>query len=469
MFVGREKEIEMLDKLYDKNKFEMVVMYGRRRIGKTTLIVEFMNNKYGLLFTAQEASDKINLDNFSSKIYEKFGLPKTTGSFKSWNDAFEFIAEQTKEKRFVLAFDEFPYAVNENKALKSILQNLIDHRLKDTKLFLILCGSQVAFMEKEVLGVKSPLFGRRTCQIKLDGFNYLESSKLLQDIPTEDKIKYYACIGGTPYYLSKIEKELSFEENIKELYFNISSYLYNEPVMLLQQELREPAMYNSIISTVASGATKLNEIATKLEEDRSKIFSYLNVLINMKIITKEYPFGENVSKSRKGLYKIADNCYAFWYRFIFPNKPEIESGSGHIIADSEVFGEDLNRFIGKLAFEDISREYLIEQNLQGKLPFQATSFGKWWGNDPQQKSETDFDVILANRKEKKILLCECKYRNSLTDLNDLKKHVNRDYLFPEYNQKYFYFISKANFTKETIDFANQKENIKLITIDQLFS
>lgn len=468
MFVGREKEIEMLNKLYEKNKFEMVVMYGRRRIGKTTLIVEFMNNKNGLLFTSQEASDKINLDNFSSKIYEKFGLPKTTGSFKDWNDAFEFIAEKTKDKRFVLAFDEFPYAVNENKALKSILQNLIDHRLKDTKLFLILCGSQVAFMEKEVLGVKSPLFGRRTCQIKLDGFNYLESSKLLQDIPNEDKIKYYSCIGGTPYYLSKIDKELSFEENIKELYFNISSYLYNEPIMLLQQELREPAMYNSIISTVASGATKLNEIATKLEEDRSKIFSYLNVLTKMKIITKEYPFGENVTKSRKGLYKIADNCYAFWYRFIFPNKPEIESGNGHIIADSEVFGEDLNRFIGKLAFEDICKEYLIDQNLQGKLPFQATSFGKWWGNDPQQKSETDFDVIFANRKEKKILLCECKYRNSLTDLNDLTKHINRDYLFPEYNQKYFYFISKAKFTTETIDFANQKENIKLITIDQLF-
>lgn len=468
IFIGRKKELEILNKLHSKDKFEMIVMYGRRRIGKTTLISEFIKDKNAIFYTAQEANDKINLENFSNKIYNNFDLPKSMGSFKTWNDAFEFIGEKAKNQRIILAFDEFPYAANENKSLKSILQNSIDHILKDTKLFLILCGSQITFMEEEILGAKSPLFGRRTAQIKLEGFNYLESAKLLEGFSNEEIIKYYACIGGTPQYLLKVDKDLSFEENIKELYFDISSYLYNEPVMLLQQELREPAMYNSIISTVASGATKLNEISTKLEEDRAKVYKYLDTLINMEIITKEYPFGENIAKSRKGIYKIADNCYAFWYKFVFPNKPEIESGTGSIVADSEVFGENLNRFIGKPAFEDICRQYLIEQNLYGNLPFKATSYGRWWGNDTKEKRETDFDIVIANRKEKKMILCECKFRNTLNNLTEIKKLVEKDYMFPEYIDKYYYFFSKINFSKDAIDFVKNRKNIKLITLDDLF-
>lgn len=467
MFVGRKNELSALENLYSTDKFEMVVIYGRRRIGKTTLISKFVENKPAIFYSAQEANDKTNLDNFSRKIYEFTGIPISTGSFNTWNDALDFLAEKAKNDRIVLAFDEFPYAANGNKALKSILQNSIDHKLKDTKIFLILCGSQIAFMERDVLGAKSPLFGRRTAQIKLEGFNYLDSALLLDGISNSEKIKYYACIGGTPHYLAQINKSISFEQNIKKLFFDISGYLYNEPMMLLQQELREPAMYNSIIGTIASGATKLNEIATKISEDRAKVYKYLNTLVNMKLIKKDIPFGEDPESSRKGIYKIDDNCYSFWYRFVFPNKPEIENGSGSIIADSLVFNENLNAYIGKNAFEEICKQYLIIKNQKKELPFIVTSFGNWWGNDNVKRVQTDIDCVAGNKIEKKLILVECKYKDDFNEMRELKELIEKSYLFPKYKKKYHYFFSKNQLSLNAQRFA-EENNIKLVTEDDLF-
>ena len=238
MFVGREKELTALNKLYVEDQFQMVVIYGRRRIGKTTLITEFISKKPAIFFTAHEVNDALNLSRFSEKVYRFFDIPESAGSFNSWHDAFDFLAQKAKKRRFILAFDEFPYAASANRALKSILQTAIDHSYKKTGLFLILCGSHMGFMESEVLGYNSPLFGRRTAQIKLDGLDYYDAGKMLSGFSNEDKIKFYACVGGTPHYLAQIKKSESFEGNIKRLYFDISGYLYNEPMMLLQQELR---------------------------------------------------------------------------------------------------------------------------------------------------------------------------------------------------------------------------------------
>jgi AAA+ ATPase superfamily predicted ATPase len=290
----------------------MVVMYGRRRVGKTTLISNFIKDKRAMFFSAQEANDRMNITLFSKTIFTFFQMSPVHTPFETWNDAFAFIADKAKTERFILAIDEFPYAAEANKSLKSIFQNAIDHQLKDTQIFIILCGSQINFMENEVLGYKSPLFGRRTSQMKIQGFDYLDAAKMLEGFGLEDKIKMYACIGGTPHYLAQVDNEKSFEENIYDLYFDISGYLYDEPTMLLKQELREPAMYNSIIAAIAGGASRLNEIATKIGEERSKTIKYLDTLIHLNILHKEHPFGHDPSKSKKGIYKISDNCYGFW-------------------------------------------------------------------------------------------------------------------------------------------------------------
>jgi uncharacterized protein len=468
MFIGRDRELKTLNDLYAQATFQMVVIYGRRRIGKTTLITQFIKGKPAIFFTAQEANDIINLAEFSKKIYSFFDLPISTGRFQSWNDAFDFIGRKAKDQQFILVFDEFPYATAENKALKSVLQNSIDHMLKDSGLYLIICGSQVSFMESEVLGYKSPLFGRRTAQIMLDGFDYYDAAKMLKEYCNEDKVKFYSSFGGTPHYLAQINHSQSFEENITRLYFDISGYMYNEPVMLLQQELREPAMYNSIIGAIAAGASRLNDISIKLGEETTKVSKYIKTLIDLNILDKEYPFGEDIGSSRKGIYKLADNSYNFWYRFVFPSRPEIESGNGDLVAAGVVLTEQLLSYIGKPPFEDICRQYLIRHNRRGDLPFTATSFGKWWGNDPVEKAQADFDVIAANRISKQILLGECKWKNSIDDVAEIKKLINKDHLLPDYSERYYCLFSKVPFTTEALAMEHNNSKLRLINLDMMF-
>jgi AAA+ ATPase superfamily predicted ATPase len=463
VFIGREKELAALNKLYDEKAFQMVVLYGRRRIGKTTMISEFIANKPAIFFTAQELNDALNLSLFSKKIYSFFGIPESTGAFSNWNRAFEFLAAKARERRFILAFDEFPYAVSANRSLKSILQAAIDHELKNTGLYLILCGSQMGFMENEVLGYKSPLFGRRTAQIKLEGFDYYDAGKMLTGFDTEDKLKFYACVGATPHYLAQIKSGESFEENIKRLFFDISGYLFNEPMMLLQQELREPAMYNSIITAIAGGASRLNEIAAVISEDSPKVSKYLHTLVNLQLVNKVYPFGENAVNSRRGIYRVADNCYSFWYGFVFPNIAEIESGSGDIVADTEVFGDRLSAYTGRL-FESVCLQYLQRANRKKMLPFTATSFGSWWGTDPKEKAQSDIDVIAANRNGKQVIMGECKWRKSINTTVETEKLMSKQHLLPEYIERYFYLFTKTSSIKGT----ENMERLSVVSAAGLF-
>ena len=467
MFVSRTDEIASLNKLYYKDSFQMAVVYGRRRVGKTTLLSEFVKGKPAIFFAATEANEHLNLALFSEKVYTFFKLPKVTGAFGNWHDAFSFIAEKAKEQHFILVIDEFPYLAYANKSINSILQNIIDHELKNTNLFLILCGSQISFMENEVLGSKSPLFGRRTAQFRIEGFDYFDAAKMLTGVSNEDKVKYYACIGGTPHYLSQINPRLSFEENLIDLYFNPRAYLYGEPAMLLQQELREPAMYNSIISAIANGSSRMNDISTKISEETSKSSKYVKTLLDLRILRKVVPFDENPQSSRKTIYQIADHCFRFWYRYIFLNKDSIETGTGRIIAESIVFPE-LSAFIGKPAFEDICRQYIIRKNKQNALPFLVTGFGTWWGTDNKKKQEDDIDIVAANKPHKKALLCECKWRNESTDTVEIQHLLDKSRLLPGYNEYYYMFFSKAPFTDDGLRLAQENQNLQLVTLDMLF-
>ena len=467
MFVSRTEELAALQGLYDKDKFQMAVMYGRRRVGKTTLINEFIKNKPSIFFAAQEANEHLNLRMFSEKVYAFFGLPISTGAFSDWNTAFTFIADRAKKQKFILAIDEFPYIAETNKSIKSILQNVIDHELLETKLFLILCGSQISFMENEVLGYKSPLFGRRTAQFKIEGFDYISASEMLAGVSNEDKIKYYACVGGTPHYLAQIDAKLSFEDNIKSLFFSPQGYLYGEPAMLLQQELREPAMYNSIISAIATGASKLNDISTKIGEDTSKTIKYIKTLMDLKILHREHPFGDNPERSKKSVYKISDNCYRFWYKYVFMNKAGVDSGIGKDIADSMVF-PSLSAFIGKPAFEDICLQYVIRMNKRKRLPFLATNFGTWWGNDKTERKNADIDIVADNMTENTVLLCECKWRNELVETAEIEKLMSKTRLLPLYDKYYFIFFSKAQFCDEVRRLEEKYDNLTLVSLDMLF-
>jgi AAA+ ATPase superfamily predicted ATPase len=460
MFVGRNRELQTLENLYQKECFQMVVLYGRRRVGKTTLISKFIEGKPGIFFAAQEANDRLNLEMFSRQLYRFFEVSRELPPFQDWSRALQFFAEKARDRQVILAIDEFPYAVGGNRGLKSILQNTIDHSLKDTRTFIILCGSQIGFIEDQVLGY----------QMKIGGFDYLDAAEMLNPYSDEDKIRFYSCVGGTPYYLSRIEHDLSFEENIAALYFDPAGYLYDEPLMLLKQELRDGAVYNSIISAIAAGAAKLNDIAAITGEERSKAGKYLDTLIGLGILHKEYPFGEDIGKSRKGLYRISDNCYRFWYRYVFLNKTAIEQGAGEPLFRSLL--PELNSFTG-FSFEEICLQYLIRENNRSELPFIFTRSGRWWrpcrGTNPHTKTNEEIDLVFSDQRGKQIIFAECKWRNTVTETPVLEKLVEQSALLAPYETRYYYLFSKSGFSSGCRALAEKTGNVVLVETGDLFA
>lgn len=302
MFVGRDRELKKLETLYERGEFEYVVFYGRRRVGKTTLMNEFLKDKKSAYYMAVEGTKAENLAGLSKSLLSIKG--GALSSFPDFETMLEYIDQLARSgERLVLAIDEFPYLAASYPAISSMLQSHIDHCWKDSRLFLILCGSSISFMEEQVLGYKSPLYGRRTAQFKLHPFTFFEAKEMLPSYTNEEQAVLYGATGGIPEYLSRIRQEKTVDENIIDLFFDESGRLFDEPSNLLKQELREPATYHSIISAIAGGAGRLNEIATKTGLETSGCSSQLSSLIKLEIVEKEVPVTET-SGGRKTLYKL---------------------------------------------------------------------------------------------------------------------------------------------------------------------
>lgn len=459
MFIGREKELADLNEMYEQDKFQLFVLYGRRRVGKTTLLNEFCKNKPTIFYSAEQSNDKRNLEKFSEQVFT-FYHETLLESFSSWENALSYINNRQSDKRLLLVFDEFPYLVRKNKALLSTLQHLIDHTLQFGKLFIVLCGSYMGFMEKEVLGAKSPIFGRRTGQLHMKPFDYQTSVQFMEGYDEEDKIRLYGAFGGTPLYLQQIQKENSFEENIKNSFLRATAYLYEEPLLLLRQEVQEPGIYSAIIEAIAGGATKANEIATKIGEEQAKCIKYINTLCELGILYKETPFGEK-SSTRKTIYGISDFMFRFWYRYVFSNRTLLETGAQETVWKRRI-EPDYSNYMG-LVFEKICKDYLYRKNSCGELPILFTSIGRWWGTDQTERKQIEIDLIASD--ENNYIVCECKWRNELLDLSTLDKLRHRaDVFCRERNCTWYYLFSKSGFTKAVFEEAERNENVVLVEL-----
>ena len=388
MFVGREEELRVLEDAYARTEFQMVVVYGRRRVGKTTLLDRFARDKRTLYFTAQEASGVANLRRFSRLAYESFGAPVTAGAFSSWLDALEYVASEAArlDGPLLLVFDEFPYAAQADQSLPSELQIAMDRSFKGTNVTMVLCGSNEGFMEGEVLGGKSPLYGRRTAQIRLRPLDCMDARDMLPGVSAADAVRYYATFGGTPYYVEQVDVAQGYEGNVARLLFSTSGLLYGEPSMLLRQELREPALYNSVLSAVAHGMTTPKGIAERAGVERVSVGRYLRVLVDLGILERRVPFGANPDATRRASYAMADPFFSFWYRFVGPSADAVEMGAGAAVAREVASGQSLPTYEGT-QFERVCMEWLARQNAVGSLPFLATSFGRWWGANLQAKEQ----------------------------------------------------------------------------------
>lgn len=462
IFIGREKELADLNEMYAQHKFQMFVLYGRRRVGKTTLLNEFCKDKDSIFYSAEQSNEKLNLEKFSVQVFQ-FYNETNLETFSSWTNALSYIDERQKNQRLVLVIDEFPYLARKNRALLSEFQHLIDHRLKNGSLFIVLCGSYMGFMEKEVLGSQSPLFGRRTGQLHVKPFNYQTGVKFMEGFSDTEKLELYGAFGGTPLYLQQIEKDETFEENIKRAFLKNTSYLYEEPLLLLRQEVQEPGVYSAIIEAIAGGYTKANEISTKIGEDAAKCLKYIKTLCELGILYKETPFGEKES-SRKTLYGISDFMFRFWYRYVFTNRTLIETGARDAVWVKRI-EPDYSSYMG-LVFEKVCMDYMIAQNVKGKLPILFTSIGRWWGTDPATRNQVEIDLIANDGKD--YLIGECKWRNEKLDLAVLYGLQKKADVFnPRRTRTWFILFSKSGFTQAVMEAAEKDENIILVDIGEL--
>lgn len=463
MFLGRHNELSQLQHLYDLQNFQLFILYGRRRVGKTSLLKEFCRNKNNIFFSAELSSNKYNLEKFSQIVFSHYDDDRTE-PFASWNSALHYINERQKDSRLVLIIDEFPYMAQYDQAMLSNFQHVIDHELQNGNLFIILCGSYMAFMEKEVLSSKSPLFGRRTAQLQLKPFNYLESSLFLDGFTNEEKLMLYGAFGGTPLYLRQINSALPFKENIVNAFLRQTSYLYEEPMFLLREELQQPATYNAIIEAIAGGASKASEISSKADEESSKCLKYVKVLRDLGILYKEIPFGEKET-SRRAIYGINDFMFRFWYRYVFNNRTLIETDAQETVWRYKI-EPDYSTYMG-LVFEKVCKEFLLSSNIRSKLPFIFTNISRWWGNDPQNKRQAEIDLVANDRND--YLFCECKWKNTPVDMSILRSlQYKAGLILGRKNKIYFALFSKSGFTDEIKNEAVRENNILLFDVNDLF-
>lgn len=470
MFLCREKELNILNKRYRKKGLECIVIYGRRRVGKTAIINEFTKDKPTIYFPALNTNARGNLTALSKAIYT-FQHPEAENApvYNSFDAAFAEITRIGKaSERVVFVIDELPYLARADDSIPSRLQHLLDHDWAETEIYLILCGSSMSFMEKEVLSEKSPLFGRRTAQLKVEPLSYLDTAKFHPELSNQENALIYGITGGVPHYINKLDVNGSIKEALLENLLDTSSYLFEEPENLLKQELREPAVYNAVITAIANGATRQNEIADKAGLDRSVCSKYMKVLSNLGIIQKIEPV---VDKSpRKSFYRITDNFFRFWYRFVPGNMMAISSGTIDRTFDASI-GSYLSVYMG-MVFEDICRQYLIMH--PEKLPFPISEIGEWWGAHPAKRKEIQLDIVAVGAKAnnmhggRQYIIGSCKYKNEEIGTDELNLLHDYASVFTNGDDTCFYYIfSKSGFTKGLKTLADEGQVI-LINLQDIY-
>ena len=465
-FVGREKEMKLLESLYRSDKFEFLIMHGRRRIGKTYLLTYFarMHPNNTVFFTADKSSEKINVRGFCEDLNRVLQAGDYLNSLTTWKDVYSFLRDREIKDRLVIIIDEFTYLMYSDKAYDSKLQNAIDRILKNKNIFLILCGSEISVIEDIIDNSSKPLYGRKTASIKLEPFTYRQAREFFPEYSDQEALETYFCLGGVPYYLTLFDDKLSLRENIIKNCFMPTGVLYNEPDTLLRMELIETYFYKNILLAIESGASTLNDIKLKVGSDSAKVSKYISILINLGFVEKEIPCGEK-SRNRNTLYRIADNYFAFYFTFIYKHH-DVLNGliSPEVFYEKECTKERLNNFFGH-RFEGVCKEFLTERFYNGEMPFYATAIGRWWGTNPVLKKPEEIDVLALN--DQNALIAECKYTEQPFDIHELNDLIDSAQCIKRADH-YYYIFSRNGITKAVADKIAGDDRYKVISIKELF-
>lgn len=473
MFIGRERELQSLETVYAKEGFGMTVIYGRRRVGKSTLITEFIKEKKAIFYTATKVGADRNLELFAKQVLDVVDPDYSGVAFSSLENVLDILTKRTSvsDGKVILVIDELPYWAEKDEALLSILQKYIDTQWLDNNLMLILCGSALSFMEDKVLSEKSPVFGRRDSQIKLEAFNYRDSALFVPNYSSEDKAVCYGVTGGVAKYLAMIDSTKSLDDNIKRLFFNTDGYLFDETKNLLTQEFADVTLVNNIIEQVASGENTLNIISSKVKEKDATVLYSLDKLIGVGLVEKKKCITEEKNK-KKTQYVLKDHMFKFWYEFIPKAISVIEMGQGELYYE-KVVKPQLHAFMGSV-FEEMCRYYTLEHGIQGAFGSFITEAGTWWGVEQLQddtgkwyQQATDIDVVGLSTVDNTAVIGECKFKNEKIDRGVYETLLRRARLIAgKYNVTKYLLFSLSGFT-DWFD-TQDKTNIVLITVEDMY-
>jgi AAA+ ATPase superfamily predicted ATPase len=449
-FFDRKTELEALEKRFETDSFELFILYGRRRVGKTELVKQFCKDKPHIYHLFSQDTEKRQRERLAESIADHFDEiePKLEG----WRDTIEYIGNKLKEEKVVLALDQFPYAIESNESVPSQFQYLVDEILQEnSESMIILSGSTVSVMLDDVLGYESPLYGRRTGQIDLKPFKFKESLEVI-DYSIENAVRSYTVTGGTPMYLTSFDYSRSLKRNIREEILNPSSTLFEEPEFLLRQEVRNPSRYASILESIANGYTTSNEISNNTGISSGTIPQYLKKLQKLRLIERTTPVTSS-KKTKRSIYRISDNFIRFWYRNIHSQKSIIEENPEKAVEN--IMG-NLKQQASK-TFEEICRETIQKTENYNKT-------GSWW------YKEAEIELVALNEREDQILFGECKWRSKPVEkplLDKLEQKAENVQWRNKDREENFVLFSKNGFTEKLKKKADGRKDLILYTLEQV--
>ena len=468
-FIGRTSELATLNAELKRGS-GFVVIYGRRRVGKTTLIKEFIKDKRAFYFLATTESEAQSMKRFAgvlSRTTKNPMLSKVT--FTDWLDLFQVVADNHPDEKKVLVIDEFPYLVKTNPDFPSILQNAWDEVLKDHNVMLVLCGSLISMMKKHALAYDSPLYGRRTAQIRLMPLQFTDVYAV-QNLSFEQAVEQYAITGGVPKYMEFFQSDEPLVEQIRRVVLSKNGFLYEEPDFLLNEEVQTPINYFSVLKAISDGNHKLSKIGMTMEQDTSAITPSLKTLIDLGFVIKNFPITEkNPERSRKSLYYVSDNFIRFWFRYVYPFKGELELDNQQIVLDE--MGKDFKQKFVAFAYESICRNIFAELCRKRQIEFAPSRIGSYWRND--NEGDTEIDVAAVDNQHKRLFLGECKYHAKPVDvaiysaLQEKGQSKELTAAFRGYKIVYGLF-SKSGFTDRLVEMTAENSNLILIQEDAVY-
>ena len=464
-YFGRKKELKLLEEIYQSDRFEFGYLYGQRRIGKTTLLEMFRENKNALMFYATDSEDIDIRDDFSKAFFKSAKL-NYQGSFSNWYSFFEAISDYFQDNKGLLVIDEFPNIVltRDGKRKKtdflSSLQRAIDTLLKNSKITLILTGSNVSFLETEINDSKAPLYQRNTFSLLLKKFEWDEALDFLIDINDNfEKAKILALTNTFPYYLSLINPKKSFEANLDDLFYKETATFTDDPSKIITSNIVTSGLYASIIKNISNGNDTLSKLCEVLKTDTSKMTKYLKELIADNVIKKRANFNSN----RNARYEICDPMLSYYYRFIRENSELIKTGYGILIKKEQT--NQIKAFIER-AFEYECLTYLEYLNKKGLLNTLYYDFGNCNIDNSELGRSIELDIVAGN--DSNLLVAECKFsknKRSISDYYDMKEDLSAN-IFKSYSNVELFLFGAEGFSEDLLMIKDK--SLKLIDLEKMF-